>query len=139
MKRVLVLCTGNSCRSILAEALINQIGKGKFEAVSAGSKPAGYVHPRSIETLKRHGIDPGKPFSKSWDVFGGQKFDVVVTVCDEAAAESCPVFLGPAQKLHWSTPDPAKAIGTDAEIEATFDKAYFMLKEHIEKMIHEKA
>ncbi len=137
--RVLVLCTGNSCRSVLAEALINQLGRGKFEAMSAGSKPAGYVHPKSIETLKRHSIDPGKPSSKSWDVFSGQKFDVVVTVCDEAAAESCPIFLAPAQKLHWSTPDPAKATGTDAEIEAAFDKAYFMLKERIEKLIHEKA
>ena len=85
-RRVLVLCTGNSCRSVLAEALINQLGKGTFEAVSAGSKPAGYVHPKSIETLKRHGIDPGTPSSKSWDIFAGQKFDVVVTVCDEAAA-----------------------------------------------------
>lgn len=138
MKRVLVLCTGNSCRSVLAEALFNQLGKGKFEAVSAGSKPAGYVHPKSIETLKRHDIAPGKPFSKSWDVFDGQKFDIVVTVCDEAAAESCPVFLGPAQKLHWSTPDPAKAAGTDAQIEAAFDKAFFMLKERIEKLIHEE-
>lgn len=139
MKRVLVLCTGNSCRSVLAEALINQLGKGKFEAVSAGSKPAGYVHPKSIETLKRHGIDLGKPSSKSWDMFGGQKFDVVITVCDEADAESCPVFLGLAQKLHWSTPNPAKTTGTDAQIEAAFDKAYFMLKERIEKLIHEKA
>ena len=135
-RRVLVLCTGNSCRSVLAEALINQLGKGKFEAVSAGSKPAGYVHPKSIETLKRHGTDPGTPSSKSWDVFAGQKFDVVVTVCDEAAAESCPVFLGPAQKLHWSTPDPAKATGTDKEIDAAFDKAFLMLKGRIEELFH---
>lgn len=134
--RVLVLCTGNSCRSVLAEALINHLGNGKFEAVSAGSNPAGYVHPKSIETLNRHGIDPGQPRSKSWDEFEGQSFDLVITVCDAAAAESCPVFLGKAQKLHWSTPDPAKATGTDQEIESAFDQAYSMLKERIESLIN---
>ena len=106
-KRVLVLCTGNSCRSVIAEALINQLGKGKYEAVSAGSFPAGYVHPKSIETLKRHGIDPGNPRSKSWDEFSTQPFDLVITVCDQAAGESCPLFPGKPKKLHWSTPDPA--------------------------------
>lgn len=131
-QRVLVLCTGNSCRSVMAEALFNHLGKGNIEAVSAGSNPAGYVHPKSIETLKRHGIDPGNPRSKSWDEFAGQNFDLVVTVCDSAAAESCPVFMGPVKKLHWSTPDPAKATGTDTEIEAAFDEAFSMLKERIE-------
>lgn len=131
-RRVLVLCTGNSCRSVMAEALFNHLGQGEIEAVSAGSFPAGYVHPKSIETLKRHGIDPGQPRSKSWDEFAGQSFDLVVTVCDQAAAESCPVFLGPAKKLHWSTPDPAKATGTDTQIEAALDEAYMMLKERIE-------
>lgn len=130
--RVLVLCTGNSCRSVMAEALFNQLGKGYIEAVSAGSNPAGYVHPKSIETLKRHGVDPGSPHSKSWDAFAGQEFDLVVTVCDAAAAESCPVFLGPVKKLHWSTPDPAKATGTEADINAAFDEAFNMLKEKIE-------
>lgn len=132
MQRVLVLCTGNSCRSIMAEALFNHLGKGRVEAVSAGSRPAGYVHPRSIETLKRHGIDPGAPRSKSWDEFSGQPFDYVITVCDAAATESCPLYLGPATKLHWSTPDPAKAGGSDAEIAAAFDQAFFLLKERIE-------
>lgn len=131
-QRVLVLCTGNSCRSVMAEALFNHLGKGDIEAVSAGSNPAGYVHPKSIETLKRHGIDPGSPRSKSWDEFAGQPFDLVVTVCDAAAAESCPVFLGPVKKLHWSTPDPAKATGTDEQIEAAFDEAFIMLKDRIE-------
>ncbi len=130
--RVLVLCTGNSCRSIMAEALFNQLGNGAIEAVSAGSHPAGYVHPKSIDTLKRHGIVPGTPRSKSWDEFAGQTFDLVVTVCDAAAAESCPVFLGPVKKLHWSTPDPAKATGTEAQIDAAFDSAFNMLKERIE-------
>lgn len=129
--RVLVLCTGNSCRSVMAEALFNHLGKSNIEAVSAGSDPAGYVHPKSIETLKRHGIDPGHPRSKSWDEFAGQHFDLVVTVCDAAAAESCPAFIGPVKKLHWSTPDPAKATGTDAQIEAAFDEAFVMLKDRI--------
>lgn len=84
-QHVLVLCTGNSCRSVMAEALFNHFGAGDIEAVSAGSSPAGYVHPKSIETLKRHGIDPGSPRSKSWDEFAGQAFDLVVTVCDAAA------------------------------------------------------
>ena len=134
-RRVLVLCTGNSCRSVIAESLFNHMGKGNIEAVSAGSNPAGYVHQKSIETLKRHGIDPGNPRSKSWDEFAGQHFDLVVTVCDAAAAERCPAFIGPVKKLHWSTPDPAKATGTDAQIEAAFDEAFQMLKERIEEYL----
>lgn len=133
--RILVLCTGNSCRSVMAEALFNHMGKGTIEAVSAGSHPAGYIHPKSIETLKRHGIDPGTPRSKSWNEFSGQSFDLVVTVCDAAAAESCPAFIGPVKKLHWSTPDPAKATGADAQIEAAFDEAYYRLKEKIEEYL----
>lgn len=134
-QRVLVLCTGNSCRSVMAEALFNHLAKGRAEAISAGSFPAGYVHPKSIETLKRHGIDPGNPRSKSWDEFAGQSFDLVVTVCDAAAAESCPVFLGPVKKLHWSTPDPAKATGSEDDIKAAFDDAYHMLKGKIEEYL----
>lgn len=134
-RRVLVLCTGNSCRSVMAEALFNYLGKGNIEAVSAGSSPAGYVHPKSIETLKRHGIDPGQPRSKSWDEFAGQHFDLVVTVCDAAAAESCPAFIGPVKKLHWSTPDPAKVTGTDAQIEAAFDDAFTMLQDRVEEYL----
>jgi arsenate reductase len=132
MKRILVLCTGNSCRSIMAEALINSLGAGRYEAVSAGSNPAGYVHPKSIETLKRHGIGVTNPTSKSWDEFTGQHFDLVITVCDAAAAESCPAVLGKHEKLHWSTPDPAKATGTEEEINAAFDEAFNLLKQRIE-------
>lgn len=138
VSRVLVLCTGNSCRSVMAEALINHYGAGKFEAVSAGSSPAGYVHPKSIETLERHGIDAGSPYSKSWDEFEGQSFDLVITVCDAAAAESCPVFLGKSDKLHWSTPDPAKASGSEEEINAAFDHAFTMLKTRIEDLIRDR-
>jgi len=133
--RILVLCTGNSCRSVMAEALINQLGRGRYKACSAGSAPAGYVHPKAIETLKRHGIAPGTPHSKSWDVFAGEPFDLVITVCDQAAGESCPVFAGQPKKLHWSIPDPAKAQGTSAEVDAAFDKSFLLLKEGIENLL----
>lgn len=132
MKNILVLCTGNSCRSVMAEALINHLGAGIYKAVSAGSKPAGYVHPKSIETLKRHGIEAGSPRSKSWDEFEGQSFDLVITVCDAAASEACPVFFGQHKKLHWPTPDPATAKGSEEEINAAFDEAFIMLKTRIE-------
>lgn len=126
--RVLVLCTGNSCRSVMGEALFNHLGRGQIEAFSAGSAPAGYIHPKSIETLKRHGINPGEPRSKSWDEFQGQSFDLVVTVCGDAA-ETCPIFLGATKKLHWGTPDPAKA--PEAEMDAAFDQAFLYLKNQI--------
>ena len=115
----------------MAEALINQLGQGRYTAVSAGSAPAGYVHPRSIATLERHGIDPGNPYSKSWDEFAHQPFDLVITVCDQAASETCPVFPGGYRKLHWSTPDPAAATGDDSAIDAAFDAAFQQLKTRI--------
>lgn len=132
--KVLVLCTGNSCRSVMAEALINHLRPGRYRAWSAGSHPTGRVHPQTIETLRRHGIDPGHPHSKSWEEFANQAFDLVITVCDQAAAENCPLFLGAATKMHWATPDPAKATGSDTEINAAFDHAFIMLKERVEKL-----
>lgn len=131
---VLVLCTGNSCRSVMAEALINDLGRGRYQAWSAGSVPAGYVHQKSIETLQRHGIDPGQPRSKLWDEFAEQPFDLVITVCDQAASESCPLFPGSPKKLHWSTPDPAKATGPEGDIDVAFDKAFLMLKNRVEEL-----
>lgn len=136
MKKVLVLCTGNSCRSVMAEALINQLGEGRLEAVSAGSHPAGHIHPKAIETLQRHGIDIGAPRSKSWDEFAGESFDLVITVCDEAASETCPVFRGRNERRHWSTPDPAKADGSEEKVNRAFDGAFQMLKTRIETEFH---
>lgn len=132
MKNVLVLCTGNSCRSIMGEALINHMGAGHFQAVSAGSSPAGYIHPGSIDTLARQGIDCLNPQSKSWDEFADREFDVVITVCDEAAKEQCPAFPGDYQRLHWSIPDPANEKGSQQDIENAFEAAFQLLKKRIE-------
>jgi len=122
--KVLVVCTGNSCRSIMAEALINNLGRGRYRAWSAGSVPTGFVHLKSIETLQRHGVDPGQKRSKSWNEFAEESFDLVITMCDQAAGESCPLFSGNPKKLHWSTPDPAKGARSDGEIDATFDEVF---------------
>lgn len=130
-KKVLVLCTGNSCRSIMAEGLINHLGDGNFIAVSAGSNPAGFVHPESIAALARHGIVVENARSKSWDEFADQSFDFIITVCDQAASETCPVILGDFKKLHWSTPDPAKAAGSQTDICAAFNSVFESLKQRI--------
>ena len=120
----------------MAEALINQLGRGRYTAWSAGSAPAGYVHPETLETLKRHGIDAGTPHSKSWDAFADQPFDLVITVCDQAAGDRCPVFPGNPKKLHWSIPDPAKVLGrTSAEVDAAFDRSFLLLKERVENLL----
>lgn len=129
---VLILCTGNSCRSVMAEALVNHLGGGRIKAESAGSQPTGFVHPKSLETLQRHGVPCSKPRSQSWDDFVDQSFDKVITVCDQAANESCPAFLGPCEKLHWGIADPAKAAGSDDQINAAFDEAFQILKARIE-------
>jgi len=111
---VLVLCTGNSCRSILAEALFRQLGGGRVEVVSAGSQPAGRVDPRTERVLDEAGIDHDWARSKSVTEFLGRSFDHVITVCDHAA-ETCPTFPGPARRTHWSIEDPAGATGTAEE------------------------
>lgn len=133
MKKVLVLCTGNSCRSILAEALINHLGANRYQAFSAGSQPAGYVHPGALETLSRHDIPVQQPSSKSWDAFQDIPLDLVITVCDNANAETCPVFPGSWEKLHWSIPDPAAHDDDPAKSRQAFETAFDMLKNHIEQ------
>ncbi|MCO6459691.1 MAG: arsenate reductase ArsC [Pirellulaceae bacterium] len=110
-QRVLILCTGNSCRSQMAEGLWREMGAGQWEACSAGSRPAGYVHPLAIEAMRQRGIDIAAGRSKSVDEFQGQSFDLVVTVCDHAR-EACPVFPSAKQTLHWPFDDPAHATGT---------------------------
>ena len=120
-ERVLILCTGNSARSQMAEALLRRDGGDRFEVVSAGVSPRG-VHPLTIEALARVGIDISGARSKSVGEFLGQRFDYVITVCDRARA-TCPVFPGGSETLHWGIDDPAEATGTEAERLAAFDRA----------------
>ncbi|MCI2808834.1 arsenate reductase ArsC [Eoetvoesiella caeni] len=131
---VLFLCTGNSCRSILAEATFNHLAPAGWKAMSAGSQPTGQVHPRSLALLAREGISTDGYFSKSWDNLPLTP-DVVVTVCASAAGETCPAYLGPVIRTHWGVEDPAYATGTDAEIDAAFNTAYRILRCRIEAFL----
>jgi arsenate reductase len=131
---VLFLCTGNSCRSILAEATFNHLAPAGWTAVSAGSKPTGKVHPRSLALLAREGIETEGCHSKSWDKLPLTP-DIVVTVCASAAGETCPAYLGPVLRTHWGVDDPAHATGNDAEIDAAFVKAYRTLRSRIEAFL----
>jgi arsenate reductase len=131
---VLFLCTGNSCRSILAEAAFNHLAPAGWWAMSAGSHPAGQVHPRLLALLAREGISTAGAHSKSWDNLPATP-DVVVTVCANAAGETCPAYLGPALRTHWGVDDPAHATGTDAEIDAVFERAYRILRARIEAFV----
>jgi len=130
----LFLCTGNSARSIMAEAILNKIGRGKFHAYSAGSQPKGQVNPNTIQLLKGLGYDTSGFRSKSWVEFakpGPPALDFVFTVCDNAAGEACPVWPGQPMTAHWGVPDPAEATGTEAEIGLAFKDAYRMLNQRI--------
>lgn len=135
MKKLLFLCTGNSCRSIMAEAALNYHGAGKFEAFSAGSHPTGHVHPGSIKTLAAQGMVTEGLESKSWDKFVGEKIDIVITVCDNAAGEVCPIFYGAPVKSHWGVPDPAYFKGSEKEREAEFLRVFKMLEKRILAML----
>jgi len=131
---VLFLCTGNSARSIMAEAILNKMGADKFRAYSAGSQPKGQVHPEALRLLRSLDHDTSGFRSKSWDEFakpGAQTFDFVFTVCDNAAAETCPLWPGQPMTAHWGIPDPAAAEGTPAEIALAFKDAYRMLNQRI--------
>jgi arsenate reductase len=131
---VLFLCTGNSCRSILGEATFNHLAPAGWTAMSAGSQPAGYVHPRSLALLAREGIATDGYFSKSWDSLPATP-DIVITVCASAAGETCPAYLGPVMRAHWGVDDPAHATGTDEEIDAAFMQAYRILRARIEAFL----
>lgn len=121
--RVLFMCTANSCRSILCEAMFNHLAPAGFEALSAGSFPRGQVLPRSLLTLQQAGISTAGLSSKGNEAFAANPPDIVITVCDKAAGEACPVFFGPALKAHWSLADPCEQPGTDDEVEANFHHA----------------
>lgn len=128
--RVLFICTGNSARSILSEATLNHLGKGRFEAYSAGSKPAGQVNPYALEELATAGIAINGLSSKSWDRFVGEDappLDIVITVCDSAANEPCPVLFGDFVRSHWGLPDPAAVKGNPIAIHDAFRKAHMLI------------
>lgn len=132
---VLVLCTGNSARSILGEALFNVLGKGKFVAHSAGSRPAGRVNPFALELLQQRGHSIEGLRSKSWDEFaapGAPQIDFIFTVCDNAAGEACPIWPGRPATAHWGIPDPAGVEGSDEDKRAAFRKAYEQLAQRIQ-------
>lgn len=131
---VLFLCTGNTSRSIIAEAVMNKVGGGRFIAFSAGSHPTGKVNPNAIKLLQSLNYNVDALRSKSWDEFaasGSPKMDFVFTVCDDAAGEICPIWPGQPISAHWGIPDPAAACGTDAEIALAFLEAYRMLNSRI--------
>jgi arsenate reductase len=131
---VLFLCTGNSARSIMAEAILNKIGAGKFQAFSAGSRPKGHVHPEAARLLQSLNFDTTRFRSKSWNEFAkpdAPPLDFVFTVCDNAAGETCPYWPGQPMTAHWGIPDPAAAQGSAAEIALAFKDAYRMLNQRI--------
>ena len=132
---ILILCTGNSCRSILGEALINQLGNGRITACSAGSHPTGKVNPNARSLLEEYGVDTSGFFSKSWDALTDEPIDIVISVCDQAAGESCPVYLQSALRAHWGLPDPASVTGSEATIKAAFQATYDALKARIERLL----
>ena len=138
MRKVLFVCTANSARSVLGEALLRHMGGGKFVTYSAGSTPRGTVNPDALACLKRHGLPVDGFRSKSWDEFsqaGAPEMDLIITVCDSAAGEACPVWLGHPMVVHWGIADPASVEGDDEARGAAFDKAYERLGHRIEALL----
>ena len=145
VRHILFLCTGNSARSIMAEAYMNFKGAPRWRAFSAGSKPTGRPHPLAIATLSAYGVNPEAPRSKSWDEFAAASapaMDVVVTVCDSAAGEVCPIWPlrggRKPEKIHWSLPDPAAAQGSDAERRAAFEAVFADIRGRIDAFLAER-
>ena len=137
-RNVLVLCTGNSARSILGEVLFNGLGKGRVRAFSAGSQPAGAVNPGAVRLLEREGIDVAGLRSKSWSEFAGPDalpIDIVITVCGNAAGEACPAFPGKAVRAHWGLADPAGVPGGEAAEDAAFERTWELLRHRIEAFL----
>ena len=131
---VLFLCTGSSARSIMAEAILNKVGLGKFRAFSGGSQPKGRINPYTLQLLQSLGYDTSTYRSKSWNEFakpGAPPLDFAFTVCDNAAGETCPIWPGQPMTAHWGIPDPAEAKGSDAQIALAFKDAYRMLHQRI--------
>ena len=135
--KILFICTHNRCRSILCEAITNYLAKNRITAYSAGSQPAGQVHPLSIKYLKQCGISAEELQSQSWNDFHDIKPDLVITVCDNAANETCPAWIGESMKVHWGLPDPSKLEGSDEDIEAAFIAVIDTIEKRINALLQE--
>jgi len=135
MLTVFVICTGNSCRSVMGEALFNHLGRGRIQAFSAGSHPIGRINQGALATLQRHGLRTEGYRSQSWEDFEDQRMDVVITVCDNAHGEACPAYLTQAVRAHWGVADPGHVEGTDAEKIAAFEKAFATLEMRVKAML----
>lgn len=138
MKRILVLCTGNSARSILGEAILNQLGAGRIVAYSAGSRPKGMPHPGALRLLAAKDVDTSTFRSKSWDEFATEHapvIDIAITVCGNAAGEACPLFIGAPVRAHWGLPDPADVTGSDAVVDAAFNETWRLLEMRIRALL----
>jgi arsenate reductase len=131
---VLFLCTGNSCRSLISEAVFNHLAPAGWHAISAGSQPAGKLNERALALLASKGIPTAGYYSKSWDDLPATP-DIVVTVCASAAGETCPAYLGKALRTHWGVEDPSHVVGSEEEISAAFEKAYAILRARIEAFL----
>lgn len=135
MLNVFVICTGNSCRSVLGEALFNHLGQRRIKAFSAGSHPIGRINTGALATLKRHGLPTEGYKSQSWEDFEDKAMDIVITVCDNAAGETCPVYLSKAVRAHWGVSDPGHVEGTENEKIAAFEKIFGILEQRVKKML----
>ena len=135
MLNVFVICTGNSCRSVMGEALVNHLGKGRVIAYSAGSHPIGRINTGALATLNRHDLPTEGYQSQSWEDFEDTPMDIVITVCDNAAGETCPVYLTQAVRAHWGVSDPGHVEGTDEEKTTAFEQTFATLELRVEKML----
>ncbi|MCK5828816.1 MAG: arsenate reductase ArsC [Methylococcales bacterium] len=135
MLNIFVICTGNSCRSVMGEALFNHLGEDRLKAFSAGSHPIGRINEGALATLKRHGLPAEGYQSQSWDDFTDQPMDIVITVCDNAVGETCPVYLKDCIKAHWGLIDPGHVQGTDEEIIAAFEETFSIIEQRIKSML----
>ncbi|MEP2651446.1 MAG: arsenate reductase ArsC [Paraglaciecola sp.] len=133
--KILYICTHNRCRSILSDAITNHFAQGKIVAKSAGSQPVGEVHPLSIKYLQEVGISTEGLISQSWDEFEDFEADIVVTVCDSAAGESCPVWFGNSLKVHWGLTDPSKLEGTEEQLADAFRATIAEIRERVEQLV----
>ena len=132
---VLVLCTGNSCRSVMGEALVNHLGAGRFKAYSAGSNPIGRINAGALATLARHDLPTEGYTSKSWEALEGIDFDILIAVCDSAAGETCPVYLSSAIRTNWGVADPGHIEGTPEEVIAAFEATFATLKHRVSRLV----